>query len=92
MSNLISDVVFCRVAAAGDAGGCGGVGAFRAGGELCSKLGRVLAACHALRACAVAGLSTVESDAAGVVFAGGGCCMWAGHETVKSRYKAASPY
>jgi len=61
MSNLISDVVFCRVAAAGDAGGCGGVGAFGAFSELGSKLGCVLAACHALRACAVAGPSSVEA-------------------------------
>ena len=82
MSNLISDVVFCRVAAAGDAGGCGGVGAFGAFSELGGKLGRVLALCHALCACAVAGLAAVESEATGVVFAGGGGCVLAGHSKV----------
>ena len=82
MSNLISDVVLRRVAAAGDAGGCGGVGAFRAFSELGGKLGRVFAACHALRACAVAGLAAVEFETTGVVFACGGSCVWAGHSKV----------
>jgi len=57
------------------------VGAFRAGGELCGKLGRVFAACHAMRACAVAGPAAVKSDATCVVFAGAGGGVWAGHET-----------
>lgn len=55
--------------------------AFRAGSELRGKLGRVLAVCHALCACAVAWSAAVESEAARVVFAGDGGCVRAGHET-----------
>jgi hypothetical protein len=66
------DVVLCRITAARDAGGCGGVRALRAGGELGGKLGGVLAALHTARACAGAGLAAVESKTTGVVFAGAG--------------------
>jgi len=81
MSNLSSEVVFCRIAAAGEASGCGGVGAFGAGGERSCKLGRVFAAGHTQAACAVARPSPVEAKTACVVFAGGRGCVWAGHET-----------
>ena len=55
--------------------------AFKSGGELCSKLVRVLAALDALLACAVAGTASVEAEVAQVVFAGDKFCVWAGHET-----------
>ena len=61
MSNLSSEVVFCRVAAAGDAGGCGGVRAFGAGGELRGKLGRVFAALDAAIANAPSHLPAIET-------------------------------
>lgn len=54
---------------------------FGAGEEIGGKLRRVLTALDASSASAVAGLAAVESDSAGVIFAGRGGDVRTGHET-----------
>ena len=58
--------------------------AFGSGREFGGVLGVVLVALDAETASAVAGFAAVESKAAGVVFAGAGGDVRAGHETVAS--------